>query len=78
MSRKILSVVFLLSVNVAVTAEEVVLPDENKVIPIVKNGVAIYDPALNKLMAMQKNGCAKLDITPINYSWKKTGGEGCK
>lgn len=67
----------ILSVNVAVAAEPV-LPMEKEVIPLVKDGAAVYDPALNVLMAMQIQGCAKLDITPIDYTWKKTGKEGCK
>lgn len=72
-----LLVATLLSANVAMAADPV-LPVEGVVIPLVDNGVAIYDPALNVLMAMQIDGCAKLDITRMNYSWTKTNKEGCK
>lgn len=54
------------------------LPEQNVVIPLVEDGIAIYDPALNVLMAMQIAGCAKLDITPVNYTWTATNDEGCK
>lgn len=72
-----LLVVTLMSANVAIAADPV-LPSEGVVIPLVEDGIAIYDPALNVLMAMQVEGCAKLDITRMNYSWTKTNKEGCK
>lgn len=72
-----LLVATLLSANVAIAADPV-LPAEGVVIPLVEDGIAIYDPALNVLMAMQIAGCAKLDITPINYTWTKINKEGCK
>lgn len=72
-----LLVATLLSANVAIAADPV-LPEEGVVIPLVEDGIAIYDPALNVLMAMQIDGCARLDITPINYTWTATNKEGCK
>lgn len=71
-----LLIMSILSVNIAI-ASEPVLPEQNEVIPLVVDGIAVYDPALNVLMAMQTAGCAKLDITPINYTWTKIDKEGC-
>lgn len=76
MIRKLL-VATIFSANVAI-ADDPVLPAEGAVIPLIKDGVAVYDPALNVLLAMQRDGCAKLDITRINYSWNKIKKEGCK
>lgn len=72
-----LLVASILSVNVAVAAEPL-LPEQNEVILLVKDGAAVYDPALNVLMAMQTAGCAQLDITPISYTWHEIKKEGCK
>lgn len=72
-----LLVATLLSANVAIAADPV-LPVEGVVIPLLEDGVAIYDPALNVLLARQIAGCAQLDITAINYSWNKIKKEGCK
>lgn len=72
-----LLVATLLSANVAIAADPV-LPWEGAVVPLIKDGVAIYDQALNVLLAMHIAGCVKLDITPINYTWTATNKEGCK
>ena len=45
------------------------LPPPDETIPLVVDGVAIHDPALNVLIAMQVRGCITLDINPISYTW---------
>ena len=79
LKRLVISVFFALGVSTCVdTVFAQPLPEQKEVVPLVVNGIAVYDPALNVLMAMQTAGCAKLDITPINYTWTKINKEGCK
>ena len=58
----------LLSANIAMAADPA-LPAQDVVVPLVKDGIAIHDPALNVLLAMQIRGCITLDISPISYTW---------
>ena len=54
------------------------LPAENEVIPLVLDEIAVYAPALNRLLAMQIQGCITLDITPISYTWSQVDGAECE